>query len=140
MIFVNNSFGKTVELLHRGLSVSSLRREVISDNIANVDTPNFKRKTVSFESELSSALAAEKQAPGLQAFKTDPRHIDFSGPSKAMDVKPRITLDYLTTTQNNGNNVDIEEESMLELQNQMQYQIMTQAVSYEFAQVNLVLK
>jgi flagellar basal-body rod protein FlgB len=135
----SGSFGKTVDLLKRGLDVSVLRRNVISNNIANAETPNFKRTELNFESALKRALDSEKVRPPRQ-FVTDRRHIPFYQPIDYRTVRPRLVLDYLTTAKNNGNNVDIEEEGMLALQNQLLYQTMAQAISSEFSRVNLVLR
>ena len=49
MIFENGNWGKTRYLLERSMDVESQRRKVIADNIANADTPNFKRSEVTFE-------------------------------------------------------------------------------------------
>jgi flagellar basal-body rod protein FlgB len=56
------------------------------------------------------------------------------------DVRPRRVLDFTTTAKNNGNNVDIEVESMNLLNNQLAYQLMTRSVSDAFARINLVLQ
>jgi flagellar basal-body rod protein FlgB len=139
-MFLNNSFGKTVDILHRTMDVNNLRRQVIADNIANSDTPNFKRSTVNFESQLERALASERPSGRLKAAMTNSRHIPFEKTMDYRDVRPRRVLDYLTTSKNNGNNVDIEEEMMLALQNQMSYDLMTRAISNQFTQVNIVLR
>ncbi|MBT3275965.1 MAG: flagellar basal body rod protein FlgB [Spirochaetales bacterium] len=138
-MFVNNSFGKNLDILHRTMDVSMLRRSVIADNIANADTPNFKRSVVNFESELKRALDTEKKG-GMEAALTNDRHIPFNRTSDYRDVGPKRILDYLSTTDNNGNNVDIEEESMMLLQNQLNYDMMTRIVSNQFSQINLVLR
>jgi flagellar basal-body rod protein FlgB len=132
-------FEKTVDLLKRGLDVSVLRRNVIANNIANAETPNFKRSVLNFESSLRRALDSEKVRPPRQ-FASDARHIPFHQPIDYRTVRPRLVLDYLSTSKNNGNNVDIEEEGMLALQNQLLYQTMAQTVSSEFSRVNLVLR
>ena len=132
-------FGKTVDLLSRGMDVAVLRRNVIANNIANAETPNFKRTVVNFEASLRRALHSERVRPPRQ-FATDPRHIPFHQPTDYRSVRPRLTLDYLTTAKNNGNNVDIEEEGMLALQNQLLYQTMATAVSGQYGLVNLVLR
>ena len=132
-------FDKTIDLLKRGMDVSVLRRNVIANNIANAETPNFKRTVLNFESALKRALDSEKVRPPRQ-FVTDRRHIPFYQPIDYRTVRPRLVLDYLTTAKNNGNNVDIEEEGMLALENQLLYQTMAQAISSEFSRVNLVLR
>ena len=138
-MFVNNSFGRTVDLLHRSMDVSMLRQDVIANNIANADTPNFKRTTVNFESALKEALESERPR-GLQARMTNERHIPFHQPIDYRTVRPRRMLDYLTTSDNNGNNVDIEVESMSYLNNQMAYSLMVDSVAQQFSRVNLVLR
>ena len=138
-MFESNSFGRTMDMLHRTMDVSLLRRGVIADNIANADTPNFKRSVVNFESELKRALDSERRL-GLEAATTNSRHISFNRAQDYRDVGPRRVLDYLSTVDNNGNNVDLEEESMLLLQNQLNYDLMTRIISNQFSQLNLVLR
>ncbi len=133
------SFAKTVDLLKRGMDIAVLRRNVIANNLANAETPNFKRTVVNFESELRRALESEKLRSPRQ-FITDSRHIPFHQPVDYKTVRPRLVLDYLSTAKNNGNNVDIEEEGMLALENQLLYQTMAQAIASEFNRVNLVLR
>ncbi|PIE98114.1 MAG: flagellar basal body rod protein FlgB [Treponema sp.] len=135
------SFGKTLDLLHRSLDVNYLRYTVTSNNLANAEVPNFKRTDVNFESELKRALDSEKNARG--AFKmltTDPDHIKSDGVIDYRTVKPRRVVDYLSEVKANGSNVDPEQEAMNVLKTQMQYQLLTQLVGFQFAQVNSVLK
>jgi flagellar basal-body rod protein FlgB len=139
-MFLNNSFGRTLDVLHRSMDVSRLRNDVIANNIANADTPNFKRTVVNFESELKYALDEAARPPRFRAALTDDRHIPFSRVPDYRDVLPRRYTDYWTNVKNNGNNVDIEEESMNLLNTQLSYQNMTRAVSDQFTRVNLVLR
>ncbi len=132
------SFGRAVDILQRNMAVSTLRREVIANNIANAETPNFKRSEVSFEAELGRALASEKQGAPIGAL-THPDHIPFRRVTDYRTVGPRIALDYLTTGKNNGNNVDVEVELMNATENQMMYELMSSAVAHEFRSVNIVL-
>ena len=115
-----------------------LRHNVTADNISNADTPNFKRSTINFEAELKRALDANKPKK-LQAALTDEKHIPFDRPVDYRNVGPRRVLDYLSTTDNNGNNVDLEEESMLLLQNQLNYELLTRIAASQFSRVNIVL-
>ena len=133
------SFGKNLDILRRAMDAAVVRREVIADNIANADTPNFKRSVVTFESELKRALDSER-VEHFPMLLTDRRHIVPDEPIDYRTVEPRRVLDYLTTSKNNGNNVDIEEEGVLALQNQLQYETMSQAIGSQFSIVNLVLR
>jgi flagellar basal-body rod protein FlgB len=139
-MFEGNSFGKTIGLLHRSMDVSSLRAQVIADNIANADVPNFKRSEISFESSLKRALDSENYRPSLELATTNEGHIPLYRPIDWQSVEPRRSLDYLTTAKNNGNNVDAEEEFTLSLRNQLQYTLTAQAANFEFGQVNLILR
>jgi flagellar basal-body rod protein FlgB len=133
------SFGKNLDILTREMDVSILRRSVIANNIANSDTPNFKRSEVTFESQLKRALDSEKVVPFPQ-YITNERHIAFDKPMDYRQVKPQRLLDYLTESKNNGNNVDIEQEGMDSLENELLYTTIAQAISAEIARVNVVLK
>lgn len=139
-MFLNTNFGKTIDILQRGMDVATLRREVISNNIANADTPNFKRSTLNFEAQLKRVLDAEKTTVEPAAFVTDARHIPFDQKPNWQDVKPVRQLDYLTQSKNNGNNVDLQEELMDAEKNQMMYSLMAQAAANEFNALNIVLK
>lgn len=139
-MFVNTNFGKTVAILQRGMDVASLRREVIANNVANANTPNFKRSTVNFEAQLKRALDSERFKPAPEAFVTDPRHISFDTRMNWQDVNPVRQLDYLTQSKSNGNNVDLQEELMTAEKNQMLYSLMAQAAANEFNQINAVLR
>ncbi|MGA2615255.1 MAG: flagellar basal body rod protein FlgB [Spirochaetia bacterium] len=135
----SGSFGKNLEIMTRELDVAALRQNVIANNIANADTPNFKRSVVNFESQLRRALESER-APKFPQAITDPRDIPFDRPIDWMQVKPRRILDYLTEAKNNGNNVDIEEEGTNALTNQLLYTTLVQAVTSQIQGVNIVLR
>jgi len=135
-----NSFQKTVDLLHRAMSASTVRRSVIANNMANANVPNFKRSNVNFESELKRALDTEKQKPALELVQTDPRHFSNYRERDYRDVQIRRVLDYTSTYNNNGNNVDPEQEAMLSVENQMSYSLLAKALDFEFEQINLAMR
>mgnify|MGYP006266884379 FL=1 len=140
-MFLNSTFGRTVDVLQRSMDVSLLRQDVIANNIANSDTPNFKRTEVNFETALRDALESEQRTrQEFPAALTNEQHIPFDRPVDYRNVEPRRVLDYQTTAKNNGNNVDIEQESMELLNNQLLYTLMSDAVRAKFSQLNLVLR
>src|SRR6056297_1779388 len=126
-------------ILCRTMDASMLRHQVSANNIANADTPNFKRSTVNFESELKRALDSEKEEKP-KAYLTHPKHIPFDKTQNYRDVRPRRVLDYLSQSDKDGNNVNLEEESMLLLQNQLRYNLLTRSISNQFDRVNIVLR
>jgi flagellar basal-body rod protein FlgB len=108
--------------------------------MANADVPNFKRTNVNFESELKRALESEKQKPALELNLTHPKHIPNWKARDYRDVQIRRVLDYTSTYNNNGNNVDPDQEFGLYIQNQMRYMLFAQTANFEYGQVNQVLR
>jgi len=93
-------------VLKNSLRASAQRHEVIANNIANVNTPNFKKSRVSFENELKSAL---KTSGGSSLVCTSSKHMSGSVRSPA-SVMPKEMLVEKTAMSLNGNNVDVDEE------------------------------
>ena len=137
---VNNNFTKTVDLLHRALDAGAVRDAVHANNLSNSGVPNFKRSMVNFESELKRALDTEKQKPVLELSVTHPGHIPNWKPRDYQEVQIRRVLDYASVSNNNGNNVNAEEEFTLALQNQLKYMLLVNATTFEFSQVNMILR
>ncbi|MBE6350890.1 MAG: flagellar basal body rod protein FlgB [Spirochaetaceae bacterium] len=136
-----NSFSRTVDLLQRGMDVSTLRYNVTANNLANSGVPNFKRTSINFESALKKAIESEKNASDAFVLKTtDARHIQSESVIDYRTVEPRRVVDYLTTSKANGNNVDPEQEAMEVLKIQLNYQLLTQMQAFEFNQLKMILK
>ena len=98
-------------VLHTAINGLSMRQNVIADNIANVDTPGFRARSVEFESALEKAIergTARTGGPGALGATTE-----------ATD----------TPVGANDNNVDLRKESIAAVQTQYQYQIMGRAIS-----------
>jgi len=98
-------FDRTGRTLIAGINGSAARHEAILDNIANADTPGFKRNRVFFEDELKRALGRD----GIVGRRTVNRHIPigFSDPS---EVEPETLTDAHTSFRWDENNVDIDKE------------------------------
>jgi flagellar basal-body rod protein FlgB len=135
-----NSFHKAVDLLHRAISANVVRRSVIANNMANANVPNFKRSMVNFESELKRALDTEKQKPAIELTQTHPLHFSNYRERDYRDVQIRRVLDYTSTYNNNGNNVDPEQESALALENQMSYSLLAKSLDFEFGQIRQAMR
>lgn len=110
MLFTDNksSTMKTLNTMHKGLNAAVVRHEVIANNIANINTPGFKRSVVSFESELKRALEGNGS---MKALRVNPRHIKFKRETEGLEgVKPRIFMEDDTIFRNDDNNVDLDVE------------------------------
>jgi len=135
-----SSFTRTLDMLHRGMNVGSLRHAVYADNLANKDVPHFKRTEVNFEASLKKAVLSETHKPEFLMARSDSRHISNWTQLDYRDVRPRRVLDFASTYNNDGNNVDPEEEVNNILKNQMRYMLYAQAAAFEYGQVSLVLR
>ncbi|TLS49854.1 flagellar basal body rod protein FlgB [Paenibacillus antri] len=122
-----NVNGSHFRLLERTLDASSLRQAVIANNIANVDTPRFKRSEVQFETLLQQSMNG--MPGGIVGRRTDPRHIYIGRGGK--EVEPIITIDENSVMNNNLNNVDIDSEMSAMAKNQLRYNTLVQQVSHE---------
>lgn len=119
--------------LVKELEAGALRQRVIANNIANVNTTNFKKSTVEFSSLLKKALSKEP----VELRTTDPRHFGVK-PSLA-ELRPEVVLHQETTMRTDGNNVDIDEEMVNLAANSMHYQMVGQALSERYAGLSYVI-
>ena len=101
--------------LESGIQASAARHQVITNNIANVETPYYKRSDVEFE----SLLRNEMNESTLTGTRTNSRHF-YIGPSQSIP-EYRIVQDESTVMGNNQNNVDIDVEAAKQAENQLRY-------------------
>ncbi len=117
-----------INVLNKAANASWKRNEVIANNIANVDTPGYKRKDVQFQSYLQSALlgdnSLDKRVAGIDMDNLDATvYTDNSSLSYRLD----------------GNNVDIDTESANLAENQIFYQSLLESMTQEFSRIKTVL-
>ena len=103
----------------RGLDASSLRQELIANNLANANTPGFKRQDVAFEAKLSRALS-EKRLRGS------------AGGSAVDSVRPEVITQSGTSRRADGNNVDMETENVNAAINTLRYEALSTMVGGYF--------
>ena len=141
-MFESSGMMTTNALMERALDTEALRRKVISNNIANIDTPHFKRSEVNFESELRRAIEsnAEKQENAFPGIVNDEKHIPFIEQRDVRSVAPRINLDYSTSLRNDGNNVDIEKETVDAAKNLMRYNSYVSSLSQNFKVLKMIMR
>ena len=106
--------------LGRGLAAANLRQEVISNNIANVNTPNFKKSDVVFEELLAKEIGMDDSGR-LPLVRTHDRHLPVGMIGGA---KASIQEDDTTTMRVDNNNVDIDIEMASLAKNQLYYNAM----------------
>ena len=120
-----------VNVLDKAMDASWLRNEAISNNLANADTPGYKRQDVNFEVQLAKALRSSR-------YKTmDAKVADV----KMNRLNPIAYTDYAGFSYLiDGNNVDPDTEGVYLAKNQVVYQGLYQSVSQEFKNLQSVMK
>ncbi len=136
---INKFSDKTLKLLKKGIQTNNFRYQVIANNIANADTPGFKRSSVTFEAQLKRAFEQENDT-SLQAKVTDERHIPFKVPINWDEINAKRVLDYASSMRNDGNNVDIDRESTELSKTTLVYTALLDLIKHDYNLINLVLK
>jgi flagellar basal-body rod protein FlgB len=116
--------------LEKALDGLSLRSQAISHNVANVDTPNFKRSEVHFEQDLQAAL--RRPAGGVAMAITNGRHLGTAAPATVDAVTARAVPLANTTLRNDGNNVDMDREMARLAETQLGFQAAAQLMNTKF--------
>lgn len=127
---INTNIYNYINVLDKAADAANSRNEIISNNIANVDTPNYKRKDVSFQSYLEMELiGGESLDERVSEINT---HLsDFGG----LIYTDSSTLSYRL----DGNNVDIDTESAMLAENQIRYNALVEQIGQEFDRYKTVL-
>lgn len=129
-----------MDLVQRSLDAAALSHKVISNNLANVDTPGFKRSTVLFNENLRKAMEAKRGGTQQLALsRTDARHLDVNAAPALSSIEPELVTDVTSTLRNDGNNVDIDREVALLSQNTVWYQTLAQITQMQFSSLRTAI-
>lgn len=130
-----DKINKTTKALEKALDASWMRNEAIAQNIANIDTPGYKRKDVKFEEYLSQAL----EGGSIRGRTTHERHIPV-GKKDIDDVEIKAGQDNSSLSMRlDGNNVDIDVEMAQLAKNSIKYQVLTQSLNTEYKRIKSVI-
>jgi flagellar basal-body rod protein FlgB len=122
-----------VSVLEQSLAAASLRHKVISNNIANVNTPGFKKSEVAFESMLQSAIGGSQ----LLMTSTNEKHIQTV--RSPLQVTPTINTITDTSMRTDGNNVDVDIEMAELAKNNIYYNAVAQQLGQHFSGLKNVI-
>lgn len=115
-----------INLLNKDLDGLWSRQQAISDNIANVDTPGYKSREVSFEDQLRAQLADSS------ADQTDLI-------SRIKNTEPSTTVTEDETSRLDGNNVDIEQQNIEMARTQLNYMYSLRELSDYFSRLKYAI-
>jgi flagellar basal-body rod protein FlgB len=123
-------FGSTVDMLTNAISGADLEHQAIAQNIANVNTPNYRRQTVSFKDALAAAAGEPADGNDLQLKIDSNRQFGDAGMAQAFD--PQIQIDDTDQMRVDGSNVDVDQEMAQLSQNSGYSQTMAQLLQVQF--------
>ena len=129
-----NKLFKPMDVMQKGLSAAWTRNAVIRNNIANVETPNFKASYVEFESILARSL----QEGGFVGVRTHPKHIEI-GSRHIDNIQPMIRQSRDLSMRFDGNNVDIESENVRLAQNSLFYNTVMEKLNSEIRRLRMAI-
>ncbi len=123
----------TIDHLVNALDVSALRNRLLAQNLANVNTPYYKRLDVDFQSLLEKKIAKDE----LEIRRTHRKHfgrvIPEAGP-------PKVTRETKTIERFDQNNIDVEFEMAQVAENSLFFQAATQRLKGKFSGLHKVIR
>lgn len=128
-------FNMEIGLVGKVMDMQLQRQNVIAGNIANVETPNYKPRELSFEKELQSALGLDSRG---EMTRTEGAHMptnfqpDAFGPEWDKAIKPRVV--------HGEDRVNIDKEMAKHAKNQLQYTALTQVMAKNFEGLNTIIQ
>ena len=105
----------------RALDAYALRHQALSNNLANVNTPGYKRQDVRFEDQLAGALANKNNPHGVSG------------------VQPTLTTINSSSQRLDGNNVDMEAENIDLATNTLRFEVISQQIAGQFTGLKSVI-
>lgn len=125
-------FNGTIRSLERSLDFSTIKNQVIANNIANVDTPNYKPKNVVFKNVLKETMNQSSKAK-----RTHRKHMPFnSAANQSLQIKTNNTTRY----HHNGNNVDVDKEMTALANNQIFHQALVDQLNEKLGNIQTVIR
>ncbi|GFI28383.1 flagellar basal body rod protein FlgB [Lachnospiraceae bacterium] len=129
-MFSSNVFSY-VNVLNKAADASWLREETIANNLANVNTPGYKRKDVDFQSVLRNELGNMK----YQTLDSKVEHADLSRLDASVYVD---SANY--SYRIDKNNVDVDVENVELASEKLRYDALTDSMTQEFARLKSVMQ
>lgn len=128
---INTGIYDYIDVLGMAADASWMRNEVLNNNIANNDTPGYKRQDVEFEDVLARQMRAARY-----------QNLDDAVASvRKQPVSGRIYTDAVSYSYRiDGNNVDMDTENVELVSNQIKYNALAESISQEFARLKSVIK
>lgn len=132
-----NKLDKELNFYHQALGLRVARQELLSSNVANADTPNFKAKDIDFASVLNQKIGLTTAFGKVGLNTTSPLHISSTAANTLAD-----NLLYRTPLQPSadGNTVDMDMERTRFADNAIKYDASISFINNEFRNITLAMQ
>lgn len=131
---VNNA---SFQRMESALYAAESRQRVISNNIANAETPNFKRSELVFEDLIAKHL--DNNTETISGRRTHEKHIPIGKGNLRLPTAQLVT-DHSTSMNNTtNNNVDLDAEMALLAKNQLNYNFYVQQLNHDFTMMRIAI-
>ena len=122
----------TYDLIKSGIAASNVRAKTIANNMANINTKDYKRFNVVFEENLKNGGSSH-----LELKRTNAAHF-ASGNSESNNIS--VEQDKSTSMKSDGNNVDLDIEKVNQAANTLKYNALITNINNKFNNLKTVMK
>ena len=134
------SFGQTVGMLKNAMDGAGTAHGVIANNIANVNTPNFRRSDVSFKAALAATEASTGDPDELALATTSDQHFTAGGVQSAQPFAVTTTVQEDQQMRVDGSNVDVDQEMAKLSLNSSYAQTMGQLLQNQYSRLRQAIQ
>lgn len=124
--------GDTTSVLGDAIHGAMLQHEQLSNNIANVNTPNFRSSDVDFKAALQQSLGVPADPDELAMSTDSARQFAIGDATPPAPFDPQAVVDTSTQMRVDGSNVDIDQQSAQLTQNTEYQETMTQLLEEQY--------
>ena len=128
---INSNAYNYINVLSKAADASWTRNEIITNNLANVDTPGYKRKDVSFQNYLLEELTSGDST----SLRTRINDVEVG------NINATVYTDYTELSYRlDGNNVDVDTENVELASNQLYYQTVLDTINHQFQMLKAAMQ
>jgi flagellar basal-body rod protein FlgB len=123
----------TITALKVSMDAGAIRHKFLANNIANAETPGFKRSDVKFESYLAEALGRATRTN----ISEQERRLEVA---KMAELKPSVYLDLESPARQDGNNVTMDKEMAIMSDNAIHYSIYSELIKRMYNGLSMAIR
>ena len=134
---MNGIFNQTISMLERHLDLRSIKHKLVTSNVANMDTPNYKAFNIMVEEELEKSMKSQNQPIPK---KSNPRHFPLDGVHSSMHLSVQAVKEDPYSLKGDGNTVDIDKAMTDMAENSIMYNAGAKILAKKFQGIKNVIR